>query len=190
MYTGLFLQDQNIGFLSWQHKISSVASEANGTVNSMDVNNSISASQTVDIGRSTGVQQKSGIYIDPRDPNFKIAYTFSDQGKLIATDLFSALLEGMAIKAPNEVRTTGAAVNAISESGDLAINIHCTHNPGSFFWGLILQTFYALWTIVIKDGSFKDLDFEVSFHGLKIAEGFVLSMPTARACLVSSQQDR
>ncbi len=43
---------------------------------------------------------------------------------------------------------------------------------------------------MIEDGSFKDLDFEVSFHGLKIAEGFVLSMPTARACLVSSQQDR
>lgn len=61
MYTGLFLHDQNIKFLSWQHKISSVASEANGTVDSMNVDDSTSASQTVDVGRSTSVQQKSGI---------------------------------------------------------------------------------------------------------------------------------
>lgn len=185
LYAGLFLQNRQIGFMKWQHKQRTVAGAANGTVDLVDVVNSTSTLQLMHVDGPTSLQVDKGDIVDPKDSKFKITYEVCDKDAHLP-ETFSAFLDAMATAATYDEFATGAFVNAVSVSGDIALNVHGSDVDSSFSWRRLVRTLTLLWENVVMDHKFNELDFEVFYAGRKIGEGFIMNMTLPRTSMAFS----
>ena len=184
LYAGIFLNNQQVGFLKVTPKTRPQGSEPNGTLELTDVVKSTSPLRLVDAEQSTGVTQDSGVVVDPKYPNFKANYRIGD-GMASPQYVFSVLLDAIAEAAPYDHRATGAYVNAASVSGDLAFNLHGT-DLSEFTWGQLVYSVVFLWVYLVGYHLNKVFDFEMIRNGVKIGEGFLVNVTAPGSSLASS----
>ena len=185
LYAGLFLQDQQLGFLKWLHKPASVGGGMNSTLGTVDASNSSSTPQFGHSDERNGVGARSRTIVDPRDRKLQITYRLGSQ-RANLTELFSALLEGLAAAAPNDASGFGAFVTALDTSRNITVNIHGSGIPSLLSWGHLIDSLLLIWGYVIKANHLVEMDFEVFYDGVKIGEGDILKIDASGASLVSS----
>ena len=185
LYAGLFLENQQIGFLKFMHKTRSLGSESNSTSDNCSFVNAKSDPQLVINDQPVGgVKEGGGTVIDPFDSKFKITYWVRDN-KARAYDIFSAFLEALANVAPNDFHETGAFVNAVGVSGDIALNVHET-GLATFTWHQLVHSLVLIWILIIPDDHNNAFDFDLTYDGVKRGEGFVLNVTAPGSSLAFS----
>ena len=175
LYAGLFLKNQQLGFLKWLHKPASVGGGMNSTLSIVDASNSSSTQQFGYSDGPTDVGAGSGTIVDPRDRKFRITYRLGSQ-RFNLSELFSVLLEGLTAAAPNDASKFGAFVTALDVSKDITVNIHSSNIPSLLSWGHLVDALLLIWGFVIKANNLVEMDFEVFYGGMKIGEGDILKI--------------
>ena len=199
LYAGLFLQNRPIGLMRWQHERSGVAGEANSSMGlSTHINptNSLNLFYDVNLKNAqrledgfepagVGDRGSTGIIPLPREPRYEITYHVLKQDVHL-TQTFTAFLNVFAEAAPNDYEAVGAFVNGVSVSGEIAVNMHGTTTPSRLTWIKLVETFGILWRQVIRAHNYYELDWELSYDGVKIGEGFLFNTTIPRDKLASS----
>ncbi len=174
LYDGLYLQNQLIGFLSWR-SIDSVEGEANTTLDTVDATNLTGILQIGNHEGPNSVQKRSSSFTDHNDPNLVIFYTYSDR-KCSVLNLFSAVIEGMAIVSSKDKDDIADYINSYSARGDFTINIDATQTT-TFRWIDMLRCLRDLWDLVNRSDEVPaDMNFEVLYRGSRVAEGHTLTI--------------
>lgn len=187
LHAGLFLQNRQIGLLQWALKPRSVDTEGNSTMGVLDVGNSTGVLQLeaanspralplVHGDGPASVNAENGTIVDPGDPRFTITYVVTG-GNVDARNMFSVFLDALATVAPNDVDATGAYVNAVGVSGDLALNMHGTGAPDVLSWGWLVQALTLIFEeIMWNHRLFKEMDWKLLFSEREIASGFIFNI--------------
>ena len=191
LYAGLFLQNRPIGLMKWQHERRGVAGEANSSVGlSTYINSTDSLGVLHDVnltnalrledglepaGVGGGGRGSTGTIPFPRDSRYVLTYHILEQDVHLA-QTFTAFLDAFAEAAPNDYEAVGAFVNGVGVSGDIAVNMHGTTIPSRLTWWKLIETFGTLWSKVIRNYNYYDLDWELSYEGVKIGEGFLFNI--------------
>lgn len=115
-FGGLYLQNQLVGLMKWQHKTYSVAVEATNTVGLINAVNSTATLRLVHSGEPTSLNESTGVIVDSRDTRYEIAYSVLNEDAAFS-DTFSAFLEVMATAVPHDPFATGAFINVVRVSG-------------------------------------------------------------------------
>ncbi|CAF9926346.1 MAG: hypothetical protein ALECFALPRED_003423 [Alectoria fallacina] len=144
LYAGLFLQNRQIGFMKWQHRQNVVAGAANGTVDLVNVVNSTSTLQLMHVDGPTSLQVDTGDIVDPKDSKFKITYEVCDKDAHLP-ETFTAFLDAMVTAATYDDTATGVFINALSVSGDVALNVHGAAVGSSLNWAQLVRTTGPSW---------------------------------------------
>ena len=170
LYAGLFLQNQQIGYLKWLHKSSSLGSEVNRTLSLIDASNSTAALQVTHSSQPiSGLVQGTRKIRYPDDSKFVATYELGDRQAPLP-DIFSALLEAFADAAPHDNSAVGAYVNGISISGNVVVNVH---GPDTLSWEHLVRALFVLWEIIAQNHP-VDIDFTFAYDGVFLGEGSVL----------------
>lgn len=199
LYAGLFLQNRLIGLMRWQHERGGVAGEANSSVGlSIHVNSTNSSKALYDVNLRNALQLEDGFEPVgvggrgstgtiplPRDSRYEITYHILEQDVHL-TQTFTAFLDAFAEAAPNDRDAVGAFVNGVSVSGEIAVNMHGTTIPSRLTWMKLVETFGILWRQVVRGQNYYELDWELSYDGVKIGEGFLLNITLPRNNLALS----
>ena len=90
----------------------------------------------------------------------------------------------MAIAAPIEATDTGAFVNAVSVSGDVALDVHGTRNPSLLTWKLMVRTLVLLWE---DEDIGNGVDMKMLYDRTETGEGFISNLTVSRTSVVSSR---
>ena len=184
MYAGMFIDNQQVGFLKWKLKQDPVAAVPNSTVSLINTANSTSTELLAHGDGVTGVQDDSGVITDPRDSNFTVKY--STGGKQIdIVEIFSAFLDAMATAARSDITTTGAHVTSASISGTAALNVHQVLSPLS--WTHLIRTLALLWGLLSPGNRDREIDFEMFYDGKFIGQGSLMSLILSNTSMVSSE---
>ncbi len=201
LYAGLFLQNRPIGLMKWQHERRGVAGEANSSVglstyinstDSLSVPNDVNLTNSLRLedgfepaGVEGGGPGTTGTIPSPRDSRYVITYHILEQTVHLA-QIFTAFLDAFAEAAPNDYEAVGAFVNGVSVSGEIAVNMHGTTTPSRLTWLKLIETFGSLYSKVIRNHNYYELDWELSYEGVKIGEGFLFNTTIPRNNLASS----
>ena len=173
LYAGLFLQNEQIGYLKWLHKSRSLGSEVNSTLSLINASNSTAALQVVHSIQSTGGLIKGTRKIkDPNDSEFIVTYELGNKPAAVP-EMFSAVLEAIAEAAPHDISGVGAYANGISTSGNVVVNVHGTD---ALSWENVVRSLFMLWVIIAKN-NLVEIDFTFSYGGVRLGEGSVLVLP-------------
>lgn len=165
LYAGLFLQNQQVGYLKWFRY----------TLGLGNASNSTSTLQLLRSDKSTGIGDDSGTIVDPQDRRFKIMWRLGDRVAGLS-GIFSAFLEAMATAAPNNASAFGAYINAVGVSGDVFLNVHETVDS-KLRWSALKTSLALLWTRVIAQRKPNmELDFELYYDEGIIGRGFILNV--------------
>ena len=165
LYAGLFLQNQQIGYLKWFHN----------TLGLGNASNSTSTLQLLRSDKSTGIGDDSGTIVDPEDRKLKVMWRLGDR-VVGLSDIFSAFLEAMATAAANDASAFGAHINAVSVSGGVALNVHGT-DDSKLCWSALTTSLALIWSRVIAQRqSNMELDFEVYYDEEMIGRGFIFNV--------------
>ena len=79
--------------------------------------------------------------------------------------------------APHEQYATGAFVNAVSDSGNLALNVHWFRGGESTFsWRFLIKTVAMIWRWIVPY-HLRVFEVGVLYDGVIIAQGWVVSIP-------------
>ena len=185
MYAGLFIDNQQVGYLKWHPRQNLVADVPNSTVSLINAVNSTSTGLLAGGDGLAGVQDDSGVIRDPKDSRFTIKYSI--WGKHIETvEIFSVFLDAMATAArPDMTTATGAHVNSASISGTAALNVHQVLSPLS--WSRLIRTLTLLWEMLARGGKDQEIDFEMWYDGKFIGQGFLMSLALSNTSMVSSE---
>ena len=184
LYAGLFLENQQIGFLKFTRKTRSLGTDLNSTLDNSSSVHSTSALQLVNSGQPADVMKGSGSVVDPFDSKLKITYWVGDS-KARVQDVFSAFLEALANVAPNDWHETGAYVNAVGVSGDIALNVH-EIDSSTLTWQQLVHSLVLIWILIIPGEHNYAFDFEMTYNGVKRGEGFVLNVTAPGSSLAFS----
>lgn len=194
LYAGLFLQNRPIGLMRWQHERRGVAGGANSSVGlSTHINSTNSVSDLYAVNSTNtlrledgfepagvGDRGSTGVIPLARDSRYKITYHILEQGVHL-TQTFTAFLDAFAEAAPNDYDAVGAFVNGVSVSGEIAVNMHGTTVPSRLTWWKLVETLGTLWSKVIRNHNYCELDWELSYNGVKLGEGFLFNTTFPRS---------
>lgn len=166
LYAGLFLQDQQVGYLKWFDKPLSLGNASNAA----------STLQLLHRDKSTGIGDYSGTIVDPGDSRFKVMWRLGDRAVGLP-DIFSAFLEAMATAAPNDASAFGAHINAVGVSGDVALHVHGTAYSSKLRWKALTTSLALIWSRVIAQRqSNMEFDFELYYDEGIVGRGFLLNI--------------
>ena len=183
MYAGMFIDNQQVGFLKWQLK-DPEAAVPNSTVSLINTANSASTRLLARGDAVNGIQDVSGVITDPRDSKFTVKYDI--WGKHIdEVEIFTAFLDAIATAARSDMTATGAYVNSASISGTAALNVHQVLAPLS--WLHLLRTLTLLWELLAAGNRDHEIDFEMFYDGKTIGQGFLVSLALSNTSVVSSE---
>ncbi len=171
----LVVREEAAGLMNFQRRPSGVHDE--GPVSNMT--DFVTLTDGTPALSNNTVVADSGTRVDPTDSRFKIAYEY-DGVRIKAADTFTAFLDGLAIAAERHGNEVDAFVNAVSASGDCAINIHAWFGQ-QLSWERLRRALLVIWeTLIVGDryckGRYEGLDFELVYNGVKIGEGFLLRL--------------
>lgn len=188
LYSGLFLQNKQIGYLKFVPMSQLPESEVNSTSSRKNTGNSTSALQFRFDDGPWSIKDQSGTIVDPLDSSYRYNYQLGNV-RVDIQESFSVFLEAMATAASHDFDETDAVINAVSVSGDIALNLHGSSPSHSlpFPWGAVPRVLNLLWTNVIEEGGhFVEMDFQLVSDGETFGEGFMMNTHPARASLTSS----
>lgn len=188
LYSGLFLQNKQLGYLKFVPMSQLPESQVNSTSSLANTGNSTSALQFRFDDGPWSVKDKSGTIVDPLDSSYRYNYQLGNV-RVNIQDSFSAFLEAMATAASHDFDEADAVINAVSVSGDVALNLHGSSYLHSlpFPWGAVPRVLSLLWTYVIEEGGhFVEMDFELVADGEIFGKGFMMNVNPARTHLTSS----
>lgn len=188
LYSGLFLQNKQIGYLKFVPMSQLPESEVNSTSSLANTGNSTSTLQYRVDDEPWSVKGESGTIVDPLDSNYRYNYQLGNV-RVNIQESFSVFLEAMATAASHSFDEDDAVINAVSVSGDVALNLHGFSSLHSlpFPWGAVPRVLSLLWTHVIEEGGhFVDMDFELVLDGEIFGKGFMMSTHPTRASVTSS----
>lgn len=175
LYAGLFVRDEQVGYLKWFLGTSTTLSGGNAssltrTLQSLHSDGSV----------GVGDYHFSGTIVDPADSRFKVMWRIGDK-HVDLPDIFSAFLEAMATAASNDASAFGAVVNAVGVSGDVALNVHGVSNdPSKLRWSALTTSLALLWSrVVTQRESNMELDFELYYDGGIIGRGFITNITSS-----------
>ena len=120
LYDGLYLQNKIIGFLSWR-AAGSVAGAADSTFNFTEARK---LTNPLEIYKQpSSLRDESGSFVDSIYPDYTIRYTLTDR-ECDLNDLYTAIIEGMAIASLKDKDNVADDFTALSATGNFAIHIH------------------------------------------------------------------
>ncbi|KAL8650325.1 MAG: hypothetical protein Q9210_003888 [Variospora velana] len=190
VYAGLFLRDRQIGYMKW---LSAPPREMNGgggsRSNSKLIHNSTVALIRSDASNQTGLQavgETTGTIVDPTDPRLAIRYTIFGQ-PIPLPDTWTAILNALATAAPHSVHETGAAVDAAGVSGETILHVQETGTPPFLNWGTLINAVRLIWKTIVDNHWYQAWDFDLTYDGATVGEGYIWNLRTTRASRKSSQ---
>ncbi|KAM0798101.1 hypothetical protein BDR22DRAFT_891619 [Usnea florida] len=183
MYAGLFIDNQQVGFLKWQLRQDSVSGVPNSTVSLINSVNSTSTRLFARSDGETGVQDLSGVITDHKDPKLTIKYNIFGE-HIPIVEISSVFLDAMATAARPDMTATDAYVNSLSISATATVNVHQVTSPLS--WKHLIRTVTLLWEMLASGGKDHEIDFEMFYDGIQIGEGSLMSSPLSNTGMVSS----
>ncbi|KAI4180332.1 MAG: hypothetical protein L6R41_007295 [Letrouitia leprolyta] len=125
--------------------------------------------------------EDGGRYIDPNRNDCSIVYEWSS-GKIDSKDIFTTIMEAMIIVAYDGTHVPFDALNAVSASGNCAMNIHKTpgipDQPSGFKATTLL---FLLPNLIVQQRRFQGLDFSFEFGApgtpqKSIFQGFIMGL--------------
>lgn len=176
LYAGLFLHDQPIGLMKWQVISRSLSDKANttATLNPAD-NATTSLTPAQRSGPARRLLARSGSFPLRPDPRYKVTYHVYDTDVYLP-QTWVAFLEAIAAASAHDWLAEGAYVNAVSPSGDVAVNMHGTGYPSGLNWDHLVHTLLGLWDEMVASHDHKEWDWQLSFEGRQIGEGFIFKL--------------
>ena len=110
---------------------------------------------------------------DLDDPLLKIEYVY---GRVVQrSDLWTAVLDGIATSAQFDVGARCVSLTAVSISGNLAFHVYELDNS-LFTYELAIRTFRLMALVSMRSRIFKELEMTVFYNGITVAVGFVLRL--------------
>ena len=187
LYVTLSLQGRQVGYLKYAPIAPSLGSEVNSTMSLVNAGNSTSALPfRLDDEPRRNVEDGYQILVDPLDKRYTYGYELKG-GRVYLGDSFSVFLETMALVGPYPDTDVGDYVNAVSASGEVAVNVHQVGSHSEFTWGAIPRLFYLVWSrAIVRELLFVEMDFKWFFEGELIGQGFMMNISAAQARLASS----
>lgn len=127
--------------------------------------------------QSNGSLSNSGQIVDPYDSKFVVSYTF--YGKAInSKEVFTAVLDGLAISAQYKSEEHCSLLEAVSVSGTSAISVSQIPSfPTRLHYSDVTKALLILTTgVIVTRRRFGEVEFEISYDGIQIAEGYILKL--------------
>ncbi len=181
----LYLRNQLIGLMKWQHKSNQVRSEANATLSLLDTVNSTHGLQSVPMNKRVSFDPPFRFVKDETDPRYVLVYQVWDQ-EFPLSESFSAILEAMAIAAQQPRGAVGNAACGVGVGGSVIVNMHGTRAPNTLTWSDINRALFLLWCEIIGGPLNKKITFQFFFAGPEIGRGEISSTADAGSRIVSS----
>ena len=187
LFGGLFLRNQQIGYIKCLPRSQSLEGEVNST---LSIVNAVNSTVALELGPSDGPQAEltddSGSFVDPIYGSFTYTYQLKDRTADLR-DIFSVFLDAMATATPHHIDHSGAVVNVASESGNLALNLHGNPSLSALPWLCVSRLLGLVWIpVVVKAHKYVEMDFQVYFEGRIIGAGFMMSTHPPQASVASS----
>ena len=134
----------------------------------------------VNSNQSDGSSSNSGQIVDPNDPKFVITYEFYEKA-IDSKEIFTVVLEGLAISAQFEPNEYCPVLEAHSLSGTVAISIsQILGKPTLLRYSDLTRSLLILVTgVIVSQRKFKELDFSISYDEVQIAEGYLFKVTSA-----------
>lgn len=122
----------------------------------------------------------SGQVIDPYDPKFVITYQFFDQS-IDSKEIFTVVLDGLATCAQFKPSDEYPVLEAYSVSGTTAISISkVLGRPTRLHYSDMTRSLLLIVTkVIVMERKFKELEFNIGYDGVRIAEGFMFKVTSA-----------
>ena len=187
LFGGLFLYNQQIGYINCLGRSQSAESKVNST---LSIVNAVNSTATLKLGPDDGPQanltDNSGSFVDPMFPSFTYIYQLKEK-PLDLRSIFSVFLDAMATAAAHRIDHHGAVINAASVSADVALNMHATPGSSALPWLCVSRFLALVWIpVIIKAHKYVEMNFQISFEGRTIGEGFMMSLHASQAGVASS----
>ncbi|KAL8918049.1 MAG: hypothetical protein Q9208_007571 [Pyrenodesmia sp. 3 TL-2023] len=135
-----------------------------------------STASTSPIINSSSANSDSGTFVDPAYPSDILYYTFSDR-RIKSHDIFTCILEAFMILTYDDKTIPFFAFNAVSATGNLALNVHASDEVRITYNGVgwLLRLLASLY---VRKKRFDEIEFtfrdESMGRSVKQAEGFFL----------------
>lgn len=129
---------------------------------------------------SNGSLSNSGQVVDPLDSKFVISYTF--YGKAInSKEVFTAVLDGLAISAQYNSQEDCSVLEAVSVSGTSALSVSQIPSFSTpLHYSDVTRALLILTTgVIVLRRRFGEVEFGISYDGIEIAEGYILKLALA-----------
>ena len=187
LFGGLFLHNQQIGYIKCLRHSESLEGKFNSTLSIVNATESNSALElSPDDGPRINPTDDSGSFVDPIDSRSTYRYQLKDR-TVDLRDIFSVFLDAMATAAPHHYDHSGAVINVASDSGDVALNLHGTPSSSALPWLCVLRLLGLVWIpVVIKAHKFVEMDFQIYLEGRILGQGFMMSLHPPQASVASS----
>lgn len=184
---GLYLYDQQIGYIKCLDRSELAESKVNSILNPLKAMNSTLVLEFgPDDGPQANLTEDPGSFVDPMFPSFTYRYWLRDR-RLDLRGIFSAFLDAMATAAVRQIEQHGAVINTASVSGDVGLNLQAT--PGSTLsWLCVSRLLGLVWIpVIIEAQKHVEMDFQIYFEGRIIGEGSMISLRAPQASVASSR---
>ena len=187
LFGGLFLRNQQIGYIKCLPRSASLQDEVNSTLSIVNaVNSTVALELRPNDGPQAELTDDSGSFVDPIYGSFTYTYQLKDR-TVDLRDIFSVFLDAMATAAPQHIDQPGAVINVASESGNLALNLHGYPSLSGLPWLCVSRFLGLVWIpVIVKAHKYVEMDFQVYFEGRVIGRGFMMSTHPPQASVASS----
>ncbi|KAL8833892.1 MAG: hypothetical protein Q9170_004039 [Blastenia crenularia] len=179
VFAGLFLQGRQIGYMKWQSLMRGQAGRLDDVVN-------ITATTPQIVKNIIHKGEKTGTLVYRGDPKFAIKYTLFEE-EIYLPDIWTAFIDALASAAPHDASTTAAYVDAVGVSGGTVLHIHASNTPSKLTWRMLNNGLLTIWDAITKNHWFQAWEFELTYESVKIGEGEIWNMRTARSSSRSLQ---
>lgn len=186
LFGGLFLHNQQIGYIKCLERSASLEGEVNSTLSIVNAKNStVPLELRPDGGPQANLTDDSGSFVDPIFGRFTYRYQLKDR-TLNLRSVFSVFLDAMATAAAHAIDHSGAVINAASVSADVALNLH---GIGSLAlpWLCVSRLLGLVWIpVVVEARKYVEMDFQIFYERRLIGEGFMMSLHPPQTSVASA----
>ena len=127
--------------------------------------------------RNPTTNADSGQLIDPDNPSFKIFYQYTGK-TILAGDLFSAALDGLASVAQYNNKGICDSITALSVKRNVVFHVGRSTAEVQVLAGILAKAFFLLVRdLFLVQKRFQEMEFGMEVAGMMIADGYILKFP-------------